>query len=67
MDQETFSKLAATLHHLHGSASEMAGIIIAPLLLAGVICGIWLTCWIFRGGLSRCGFQVRKRNDINAM
>jgi len=55
MDQETFSKLATTLHHWHGSASEVAGIIIAPLLLAGVICGFLLTGWIFRGGLSRRG------------
>jgi hypothetical protein len=65
MDQETFSKLAATLHHWHGSASEVAGFIIAPLLLVGVVCGILLTRWIFRGGLSRCGFQVRRRIDIN--
>jgi len=67
MDQETFSKLAATLHHWHGSASEVAGFIMAALLLAGVICGLLLTRWIFRGGLSRCGFQVRRQNDINAM
>ncbi len=67
MDQETFAKLAATLHHWHGSASEVAGFIIAPLLLAGVICGILLTRWIFRGGLSRSGFQVRRHNDINDM
>jgi hypothetical protein len=67
MDQETFSKLAATLHHWHGSASEVAGFIIGPLLLAGVICGLLLTRWTFRGGLSRCGFQVRRQNDINAM
>ena len=67
MDQETFSKLAATLHHWHGSASEVAGFVIVPLLLAGVICGIWLTRWIFRGGLSRSGFQVRRQNDINAV
>jgi hypothetical protein len=67
MDQETFSKLAATLHRLHGSASEVAGFIMAALLLAGVICGILLTRWIFRGGLSCCGFQVRRQNDINAM
>jgi hypothetical protein len=67
MDQETFSKLVATLHHWHGSASEVAGFIIAPLLLAGVICGIWLTRWIFGGGLSRSRFQVRRQNDLNAM
>jgi hypothetical protein len=64
MDHDTFVKLAATLHHWHGSASEVAGFIIAPLLLTGGICGIWLTRWIFRGGLSRSRFQVKRQNDI---
>jgi len=67
MDHDTFAKLATTLHHWQGNASEVAGFIIAPLLLAGVICGILLTRWIFRGGLSRSRFQVRRQNDLNAM
>ena len=66
MDQETFTKLAATVHHWQGSASEAAGFIIAPLLLAGVICGFLLTRWIFHGGLSRCGFQARRHSGLNA-
>jgi len=60
MDQDTFTKLIAALHQLHGSASEIAAFIIAPLLLVGVICGFLLTRWIFRGGLSRSGFQLRR-------
>jgi hypothetical protein len=67
MDQETFSKVAATLHHWHGNASEVAGFMLAALLLAGVIFGILLTRWIFRGGLSRCGFQARSQDDINTL
>ena len=67
MDQETFAKLAATLHHWQGSASETAGFIIAPLLLAGVICGLRLTRWIFRGGLSRCAIRARRPDDISVV
>jgi len=59
MNQDTFAKLVATLHQLHGSAGEIAAFIVAPLLLVGVICGFLLTRWIFRGGLSRYAFRLR--------
>jgi hypothetical protein len=59
MDHDTFTKLVAMLHQLHGSASEIAAFVVALLLLAGVICGFLLTRWIFRGGLSRSAFRLR--------
>jgi hypothetical protein len=63
MNQDQFTKLVSTLHHWHGSASGAATFIIAPLMLAGVVCGCLLTRWIFRGGLSRSAFQAREQNN----
>ena len=63
MDQDTFTKIVATLHRLTGSASEMAAFVLVPLMLAGIVFGFWLTRWIFRGGLSRSAFRVRGYDD----
>jgi hypothetical protein len=59
MDQDTFTKVVATLHQLAGSAGEIAAFVIVPLMLAGIVCGFLLTRWIFRGGLSRSEFRLR--------
>ena len=59
MDQETFTKLVQTFHRLDGDASEVAVIVVAPLLALGVVCGIVLARWIFRGGLSRSAWRMR--------
>lgn len=59
MDQDTFTKLVATLHQLVGSASGIAAFVIVPLMLAGIVFGFWLTRWIFRGGLSPSAFRLR--------
>ena len=63
MDQDTFTKLVAALHHLAGSASEIAAFVVVPLMLTGIVFGFWLTRWIFRGGLSRSPFRVRDYDD----
>jgi hypothetical protein len=63
MDQDTFTKLVAALHHLAGSASEIAAFVVVPLMLTGIVFGFWLTRWIFRGGLSRSAFRVRGYDD----
>jgi hypothetical protein len=63
MDQDTFTKLVATLHRLTGSASELAAFVVVPLMLAGIVFGFWLTRWIFRGGLSRSALRVRGYDD----
>ena len=59
MDQDTFTKIVATLHHLTGSASEIAAFVVVPLMLAGIVFGFWLTRWIFRGGLSRSANRMK--------
>jgi high-affinity Fe2+/Pb2+ permease len=59
MDQDTFTKIVATLHQMTGNASELAAFVVVPLMLVGIVCGFLLTRWIFRGGLSRSGFQAR--------
>jgi hypothetical protein len=61
MDQETFTKLAAVAQHWHGQASDWAAVVIGPLLLAGALGGLWLTAWIFRGGLSQPDGRTRGR------
>jgi hypothetical protein len=58
MDRETFTKMVVVTHQLRGSVSEGAAFIVLPLMLAGIIFGFWLTCWIFRGGLSRVNRKV---------
>ncbi len=63
MDQDTFTKLVTSLHQLHGSASEIAALVVVPLMLAGIVFGFWLTRWIFRGGLSRSALRVRVYDD----
>ena len=63
MDQDTFTKIVASLHQLHGSANEIAAFIVVPLMLAGIVFGFWLTRWIFRGGLSRSAFRVTVYDD----
>jgi uncharacterized membrane protein len=61
MDQDTFTKLVQSLNHLHASASDTASVLIMPVLLAGVVCGVLLTRWIFRGGLSRHSLTPGRR------
>jgi hypothetical protein len=63
MDQDTFTRIVATLHRLTGSASEIAAFVVMPLMLAGIVCGFLLARWIFRGGLSRSALRVRDRDD----
>ncbi|MSU63235.1 MAG: hypothetical protein EXS31_12705 [Pedosphaera sp.] len=58
MDQDTFTKLVQVEHHLHEDASEVAGGLVVPLLLLGVLFGLFLALWIFSGGLSRCAFPT---------
>ena len=58
MDQGTFTKLLQMLRHLQADASDIAGVIIAPVLFIGVVLGLLLARWILRGGLSRCAFRV---------
>jgi hypothetical protein len=53
MDHETFTKMVVELHQLGGNASDSAPFVILPLMLAGIVSGLLLTVWIFRGGLSR--------------
>jgi hypothetical protein len=60
MDKDTFTKLVQSLQHLHASASDVAAIVIIPLLLCGVVCGFLLARWIFRGGLSGQTIQPRR-------
>jgi hypothetical protein len=57
MDHETFTRLVLAMHQLQANASDDAAFIVLPLMLAGIVCGLLLTIWIFRGGLSR--FQPR--------
>jgi len=66
MDQDTFTKLVATLHRLTGSASEIAAFVAVPLMLAGIVFGFRLAGWIFRGGLSHSAFRVRCYDDHDA-
>jgi hypothetical protein len=63
MDQDTFTKLVATLHQLTGSAGGFAEFIIMPLMLGGIIFGFWLSRWIFLGGLSRPVFPIKGYDD----
>jgi hypothetical protein len=35
-----------------------------PVLLAGVVCGVLLTRWIFRGGLSRHSLTPGQRGKL---
>ncbi len=58
MNQDTFTKLVQMIRHLHADASDVAAVIIVPLLFVGVVLGLLLARWIFRGGLSRCAFRV---------
>jgi hypothetical protein len=63
MDQDTFTKIVATLHRLTGSASELAPFVVIPLMLGGIVLSFWLTRWIFRGGLSRSAYRARGNDD----
>ena len=63
MDQDTFTKIVASLHQLNGSASEIAALVVVPLMLAGIVFGFWLSRWIFRGGLSSSALPVRVYDD----
>jgi hypothetical protein len=56
MNHDTFTKMVVALHRLNSDASEVAPLIIIPLMLAGIVFGMFLTRWIFRGGLSRSRF-----------
>ena len=53
MDHEIFTRLVVALNQLNGNASDDAAFIVLLLMLAGIIFGLWLSCWIFCGGLSR--------------
>ena len=63
MDQDTFTKMVASLYQLQGSASEIAAFFVVPLMFAGIVFGFWLSRWIFRGGLSRPTFRVGLHDD----
>jgi hypothetical protein len=52
MDHDTFTRLVVALNQLQGNASDDAAFVVLPLMLAGIVCGLLLTVWIFRGGLS---------------
>jgi hypothetical protein len=56
MDQSTFTKLIQSLKHSQTNASDVAPLILIPMLLLAVIFGFCLSVWIFRGGLSRRSF-----------
>jgi hypothetical protein len=60
MDRNTFEKLVYALDRLDAGAGEIAAPLLGLLLAAGVLGGFWLARWVFRGGLSRCTFRVRK-------
>jgi hypothetical protein len=57
MDHDSFEKLVQSLGYFHASAREFASIVIIPLFLFGIVFGLLLTRWIFRGGLSRRGIE----------
>ncbi|HXA44416.1 MAG TPA: hypothetical protein VNZ25_02825 [Candidatus Angelobacter sp.] len=61
MDHETFTRLVLALNQLQGNASDDAAFIVLPLMLAGVVCGLLLTVWIFRGGISGSVFLTREK------
>jgi hypothetical protein len=53
MDQSTVTKLIQSFKHSQTDASDVASLILIPMMLLAVIFGFWLSLWIFRGGLSR--------------
>jgi len=53
MDQRSFENLVQVAERSHRSATQSAEGMVVPLLFCGVICGVLLARWIFRGGLSR--------------
>jgi hypothetical protein len=66
MDQDTFTKLVQMLHYLHLGASEVAGIIVAPLLLLGALGGFFSRAGFFAAAYRVAPFELEDRNDANA-
>ena len=54
-----FAKMLQALRDLRISASDLAGFVFPLLLVFGVLCGILLARWIFRGGLSQRAIRAR--------
>ena len=58
-DHDKFVKVATQeLHQLQSSSSSVAADVAVPLLIGALIIGVFLSIWIFRGGLSRSSRSI---------
>jgi hypothetical protein len=58
-DQDKFVKVATQeLHELHGASNGLAADVVVLLMIVAIVIGVFLTIWIFRGGLSRSSLST---------